>query len=158
MHDAVAAVRLVGHCHLNPVQQNNEEHGARTHRYGPSFNLMKKTAKLGSVTDVATGSSTWWENLKSFGGWGIRFGQVTCPMASQCEQRDAALIRRIPTYMQIIRASSATMPHGAEGGSSSRVPRHNEGTDFQVGILSRWQLCWSLATRPEFRAIRKPRR
>ena len=48
----------------------------QSHRYGPSFNVLKKTAKVRNVTDVTTGSSTWWENLRDFGGWGIRFGQV----------------------------------------------------------------------------------
>ena len=77
---------------------------AHTRRYGPSFNLMKKTAKLGSVTDVSTGSSTWWENLKSFGGWGIRFGQVDLPHGF-CAHSVMALIRRISTYF------SDTGPH-----------------------------------------------
>ena len=37
-------------------------------RYGPSFNLMKKTVAVNKVCEVKTGFSTWMENLVQFGG------------------------------------------------------------------------------------------
>lgn len=53
-------------------------------RYGPSFDLMKKTVTLGNVSEVKLGSSSWLENLWTFGGILCQLPRACCPATLWC--------------------------------------------------------------------------